>query len=103
MAITLPPDAHKQAIASLKRYATEHLDEEIGDLKAGLLLEFVLEEIGPSIYNKAIRDAQIYIQDRAIDLEGVCFEKEFGYWTPPSKSAAATEPRNPRKTRNPPS
>jgi uncharacterized protein (DUF2164 family) len=80
MAITLPPDAHKQAIASLKRYATENLDEELGDLKAGLLLEFVLKEIGPSIYNRAIRDAQIYIQDRASDLEGVCFEKEFGYW-----------------------
>ena len=81
MSITLPPDTVTRLHASLKRYVAENLDEEIGDLKAGLMLDFVLKEIAPSIYNQAIADAQTYFQARVADLEGVCFEDEFGYWT----------------------
>lgn len=80
MSIKLSPDTTKRLIASLKRYAAEHLDEEIGDLKAGLLLDYCLKEIGPSIYNQAIADAQSYFTDRVADLDGVCHEPEFGFW-----------------------
>lgn len=80
MAITLEPDARKQALASIKQYVSENLEQELGDLQAGFLLDYVLKEIGPSIYNRAIQDAQAWLQDRVSDLEGVCFEKEFGYW-----------------------
>jgi uncharacterized protein (DUF2164 family) len=52
----------------------------VGDLKARLLLEYCLEEIGPSIYNQAIADAQSYFTGRVADLEGVCHEEEFGFW-----------------------
>jgi uncharacterized protein (DUF2164 family) len=83
MAITLTPETRKQLVSSIKRYGAEHLEQEIGDLQAGLLLDYVLKEIGPSIYNKAIGDAQAYFQDRLADLEATCYEKEFGYWTGP--------------------
>jgi len=80
MPIKLPAETRQRFVTSIKRYAAENLDEEIGDLKAGLLLEFVLKEIGPSIYNQAIADAQSYLTDRVADLDGVCHEEEFGYW-----------------------
>ena len=80
MAIKLAPDVTKQLLVSLKRYAAENLDEEIGDLKANLLLDYLLKEIGPVIYNRAIADAQSYFQGRVADLEGVCYEPEFTYW-----------------------
>jgi uncharacterized protein (DUF2164 family) len=80
MPIQLTPEVTTQLLASIKRFAAEHLDEEIGDLKATLLLEFCLREVGPSIYNHAIADAQKYFQERSLDLEGVCYEKEFGFW-----------------------
>lgn len=80
MAINLPPDTLKQLQASLKRYVAENLDEDIGDLKASLMLDFVMKEIAPTIYNRAINDAQTYFQARVADLEGVCYEDEFGYW-----------------------
>ena len=87
MAITLLPDTRKQILASIKRYVAENLDQEIGDLQAVLLLDYVLREIAPSVYNSAIRDAQGYFQERVSDLEGVCFEKEFDYWgDPPARS-----------------
>ena len=82
MAITLSPEVTKQLIASLKRYAAENLDEEVGDLKATLLLGYILQEIGPVVYNRAIADAQAYFQDRIADLEAVCYEPEFTYWKP---------------------
>jgi len=80
MPITLSPETIKRLVASIKRYAAENLDEEIGDLKAGLLLDYCLKEIGPSIYNQAIADAQAYFTGRVADLEGVCHEPEFGFW-----------------------
>jgi uncharacterized protein (DUF2164 family) len=80
MAIKLPAETTRQLQASIKRYFAENLDQDIGDLKAGLLLDYCLKEIGPSIYNQAITDARAYFQDRVADLEGVCYETEFSYW-----------------------
>ena len=80
MPITLPPDAAKRLEASIKRYFAEHLNEDIGDLKASMMLEFCLKEIGPSIYNQAITDAQAYFEGRVSDLDGVCHQPEFSYW-----------------------
>jgi uncharacterized protein (DUF2164 family) len=80
MTITLADDARKQSIASIKRYFLEELDQDIGELKAGLVLEFFLKEIAPTIYNGAIGDAQAYLRDRLVDLEGTCVAAEFGYW-----------------------
>jgi uncharacterized protein (DUF2164 family) len=82
MAITLSADTTKQLQASIKRYVAEHMDEDVGDLKAGMLLDFCLKEIGPSIYNQAIADARTYFEGRVVDLEAVCYEPEFTYWAP---------------------
>ena len=80
MSIKLTKDADKYLIGSIKRFFVEHMDDEIGDLKAGLVLDFCLREIGPSIYNQAIADAQIYMQEKAADLGGSRYEAEFDYW-----------------------
>jgi uncharacterized protein (DUF2164 family) len=90
MAIELSPDTTKQLRGSIKRYVAEAFELDIGDLKADALLDYVLKEIGPTIYNQAISDAQRYFQARAIDLEGVCFEREFGYWKAPAATREET-------------
>ena len=82
MPIKLSDEAAKRAIASVRRYVTEQLEQEIGELQARLLLEFFLKEIGPSVYNAAIGDAQVYLRDRVTDLEGACYAPEFEYWLP---------------------
>ena len=88
MTIALSDDARKQSVASIKRYFAEELDQDVGELKAGLVLEFILKEIAPTIYNGAIADAQTYLRDRLADLEGVCSVTEFAYW--PSASVRRT-------------
>jgi uncharacterized protein (DUF2164 family) len=80
MAIELSGDDRKQALASLKRFCEAELEVEIGNLQTMALLDYFLKEIGPSVYNKAVSDAQVYLRDRVADLEGACYEPEFTYW-----------------------
>jgi uncharacterized protein (DUF2164 family) len=94
MAIELSPETTKQLQSSIKRYFAENLDQDIGDLKAGMLLDYCLREIGPSVYNQAIADAQAYFQGRVGDLEGVCYEKEFTYWTATTRVELGKPPTN---------
>ena len=76
----LDKQSHTDAVASLKRYCAENLPEPLGDLPAGMLLDFFLEEIAPVIYNHAISDAQTRLQRSVADLSGDLYEKPFGYW-----------------------
>lgn len=80
MAIELTPDARKRAIASIERYFRENMDEPIGNVAAGALLGFFLAEIGPSIYNQAVADAQERLQARVMELDIEVHEDEFDYW-----------------------
>ncbi len=80
MTIKLSKITKQQLIKSIKRYFEEKLDEEIGDLKAALLLDFCLQEICPSVYNQAIIDARSFVDSKLSDLEDTCYEPEFDYW-----------------------
>jgi len=83
MAITLPPEIEKRLHASIKRFFAEKLDDEIGDLKARLVLDYCLREIGPTVYNQAIADAQAWMQVKVADPDGSRFEPESSYWKGP--------------------
>jgi len=80
MPIELPKEARQQAIASIERYALENLEERIGNIAAGGLLNFFLEEIAPSVYNRAVTDVQERLQMRVMELDFEIHEDEFGYW-----------------------
>ena len=80
MAIELSKEARKEAIASIERYFQENMEEKIGNIAAAGLLSFFLEEIGPSIYNRAVADAQERLQARVQDLDFEVHEDEFAYW-----------------------
>lgn len=89
MDLKLPKDTEQKLAHSIQRYLEENLGTEIGELKAQLFLKFCLEEVGACVYNQAIADAQRYFQDRAADLENVCFATEFGYWNKPAGKGVA--------------
>ena len=78
--VELSKEKRAEAIASLKHYFEQEIGEPIGDLRAGLLLDFMLEEIGPAIYNRAVADAQARMTARVADLEGELYADEFQYW-----------------------
>jgi uncharacterized protein (DUF2164 family) len=80
MAIELSKEDRAQAIASIERYFLDNFEQTIGNITAGALLGFVLEEIGPSIYNRAVSDAKERMLMRVEDLEYEVRENEFQYW-----------------------
>ena len=69
MAITIPDDVRKDLAEAIKGYFRDERDEEIGDLQAGFLLDFVVREIGPAVYNQALADAQGYLRNVIGDLD----------------------------------
>lgn len=80
MPIELSKEDRAQAIASIERYFEAHFEQKIGNISAGALLGFVLEEIGPSIYNRAVSDAKERMLMRVEDLEYEVRADEFQYW-----------------------
>jgi uncharacterized protein (DUF2164 family) len=88
MEMKLEKDIEKKLVTSIKRYVSENLDIEIGELQSSLFLQFCLEEIGPAIYNRAISDAQTYMQEKAMDIENTCFAADSTYWAKQDKKTA---------------
>ena len=80
MSIKLEKETQKQAVDSIQRFFDLNMEERIGNLQASALLDFFLEEIGPSIYNQAVRDAQDQLQQRVQELDIEVHEDEFNYW-----------------------
>lgn len=80
MSIELDKQDRQQAIESIQRYFSENMEEPIGNITAGALLGFFLEEIGPCIYNKAVADARERMQSRLDDIEFEVQEAVFTYW-----------------------
>jgi uncharacterized protein (DUF2164 family) len=80
MAIALTPQENAQAIQSLKKYFAAEVGEEIGDLRAKLLLDYFLKEIAPLAYNRGVHDSEEFFRKRLEDLPATCFEPPFAYW-----------------------
>jgi uncharacterized protein (DUF2164 family) len=85
MTITLNKESRATAVTSIERYFKDELDEKIGNIRAAALLNFFLEEIGPSIYNQAVADVQERLIHRVTEVDIECHEDEFGYWMKRSK------------------
>ena len=81
MAIEISKPATTAAVASIQRYFTENMDEGLGNLEAGALLSFFLNEIGPTIYNQAVNDVQTRMQARVMELDIEIHEDEFQFWS----------------------
>lgn len=92
--IELDKPTRNEAIASIQRYFDENMTEPLGTLPATLLLNYFLEEIGPTIYNQAISDAQSRIVQLAADLSGELYADAFTYW--PKADAKRKQKYTPR-------
>lgn len=80
MSIELSREDRAKAIASLERFFAEELDQRIGNIAAGALLNFFLEELGPLAYNQAVAQVQERLQERIQELDIDFHEDGFQYW-----------------------
>ena len=76
MRIQLTDERRARMLRSIDKFYSERFDEPIGELRAQMLLEFFVKELGAPVYNQAIRDAHGFIQEKLVDLEGEFYEPE---------------------------
>jgi len=90
VSIELSREERAQALTSIERYFNENMEQRIGNIAAGALLAFFLEEIGATVYNKAVAEVQERMQARVLELDIEVHEEEFQYWP---RQAKAIRPR----------
>jgi len=66
----LDEERRRTMLGEIRAFFDEELGDEIGDLKARLVLGFFLEQLGAEIYNEAIDDAQTWFHNKLLDIEG---------------------------------
>ena len=71
MNFDIPKEKKEAMIAEIQGYFLKERDEEIGNLSASLMLDFILEKLAPQIYNQGIYDAYKYFTDKTEDLLGL--------------------------------
>ena len=76
MAITIDSERRERLVEMLRKFWLEEFDEEMSPFRAGKLLEFVAESLGPQVYNQAVQDARKFMQERLDDLDGEVHEPE---------------------------
>jgi uncharacterized protein (DUF2164 family) len=55
-------------LAAIKGYFSKEQGEEIGDLKAKLILDFVIEQLAPGFYNQGVSDSCQYMREMIDDV-----------------------------------
>ncbi len=76
MEIKLKDARLKTLSEKVQVYFRDEHDDSIGELKASLIIDFFINELGAEIYNQAISDAQGFLQDKLIDLEQILYVPE---------------------------
>ena len=66
--IKLSKEQQVSAISKLQGYFEQELDRELGQFEAEFLLEFIMKELGSSIYNQALYDAQSLLSAKIEDV-----------------------------------
>jgi uncharacterized protein (DUF2164 family) len=67
-AIKVTKDQRDEMISAIKQFFLKEREEEIGDLRAGLMLDFILEELAPEFYNQGVSDSYRYMKDMIEDI-----------------------------------
>ena len=74
MRVRLSAERRSALIGSLRGYFEEEFDEPLSEFRAQALLDFLVAQLGPPLYNQGVRDACAAMQEKLGDLEGEVYE-----------------------------
>jgi uncharacterized protein (DUF2164 family) len=69
LGITLTPEQKKQLLEEIIYYFETERDEKLGIIASESILDFFMDNLGRSIYNKALDDAKGWYTARLEDVE----------------------------------
>ena len=67
----LSKERRVEMIGQIKQFFQTERDEEIGELAASAVLDFMLEKLGNELYNEGVKDSYSYMNDKIIDVLGI--------------------------------
>ncbi|NNF27640.1 MAG: DUF2164 domain-containing protein [Gemmatimonadetes bacterium] len=76
MQLRLDEDRRSQMIGRLRGFFLDSFDEELSEFRAEQLMDFVLRDLAPAVYNQAVQDCRGFIQSRLDDLDGEVYLPE---------------------------
>jgi uncharacterized protein (DUF2164 family) len=69
--INLSKERKAAMIAEIKHYFATERNEELGDLAAEMVLDFIVEKLAPDFYNQGVDNAYRFMKEATEDLMGV--------------------------------
>lgn len=76
MVLRLPKEHKEFLIKNIQSYFETERSENIGELAAGNILDFMIKQLGPMIYNQALRDAQTVVMQQMERVEEEIYSLE---------------------------
>jgi len=67
-AIKITREKRDDMISAIRTYFSKESDDEIGDLAAGLILDFIIDELAQEFYNQGVCDSYRYMEETIEDL-----------------------------------
>jgi len=74
--LKLPKEMKEEIINNIKNYFEEERSETIGDLGAEQFVDFMIKELGPHLYNKAIADVRVLIHEKTTQIDDELYSME---------------------------
>jgi uncharacterized protein (DUF2164 family) len=72
----LPFDQKKALMEKIQYYYHIELGETLGDLATENMIEFMLQTLGPLVYNEALKDTRAVVNERILSLEDELYTLE---------------------------
>jgi len=66
--IELSKEEKSKAAAKIKEYIKENFETDIGNLQAGIFLDFIIQHVGIYCYNKGVADSLTFMTEKTDDL-----------------------------------
>ena len=68
--LDLSDDRRATLAAHLQRLFAEEFDEDLSGFRADAIIELMLKQLGPAVYNQAVEDVRAHLQSKLDDLAG---------------------------------
>jgi uncharacterized protein (DUF2164 family) len=69
--IKISRETRDEMISEIKTYFSRERGEDLGDLAADLVLDFVTEKLAPGFYNQGVADSCRYMEEMIADVSSL--------------------------------
>lgn len=69
--IKLEKERRDEMVKEIAHYFKNERGEEIGQLAAGLILDFIIDKLAPEFYNQGVLDSCAYMSEKAEDMQAL--------------------------------